>query len=314
MRKNQTGTPALQETHSDDEQIRKLNENFPCYTIHHTSILDDENQNAHARKGVAIIINKNQLPLGGSTFTEIIPGRALLGEIPWRVNLTLNVLAIYAPPDPDENSEFWKQLIETLQEKEITRIDIMLGDMNFVEDSIDRWPHREVPQRATEAMLELRIRYSLDDGWRRRNPPPARANTYTQSANQGGGASRIDRIYCTDEIYEQSTRWEIARIDNIANLDHFAVSTTITDDKAPYIGPGRWRFPENLLYDKNLWREIDRLGHKLMQDIEQLEEMDTHLIQTFWKNFTSDIKQIAQKLDKIKKGKLRSAITSLERD
>ncbi|KIY53830.1 hypothetical protein FISHEDRAFT_54914 [Fistulina hepatica ATCC 64428] len=79
----------------------------------------------------------------------------------------------------------------------------MLGDMNVVEDSLDRLPERRDNKEVVNALNELKRHFHLKDGWRSANPNE-RGYTYLQTAM--GSQSRIDRIYVTN-----TGRWTIPR-------------------------------------------------------------------------------------------------------
>lgn len=101
MKHRGLGILAVQETHLCTDDLEKLN-NLPnlrdTVFMTHTT-LDNKEHSA----GVSIIINKQKLPTTNVRLQTIIPGRALLTMIPWRENLTLNVLAVYAPNNAREN-------------------------------------------------------------------------------------------------------------------------------------------------------------------------------------------------------------------
>ncbi|KAF8316443.1 hypothetical protein DL93DRAFT_2056388, partial [Clavulina sp. PMI_390] len=311
MQQNRIGIMALLETHANEKQIEELKTAFPKHEIKHS--WDHE---APARGGVAIIINRDIIPPRHTHFLPIIPGKALYGEIEWREGRRIHILAVYAPCPRDENARFWNEVRESLIENSITRVDIMLGDMNFVEDSNDRWPQAPPPISCINALAHLKMDYGLTDGWRRWHPLPQRKQTYEQSADQGGGASRIDRIYCTLEIYDQSIEWGITRIERIPKLDHHMIHTVITDDLAPKMGPARWRLPESLLKDKNFKEALDRIGHETWERLNALDEMrdEKSNAQKIWQSFIMKIRQAARRIDGKKKGIMNSQLRKIEQD
>ena len=97
-------------------------------------------QNPTAGKGVAIVLNKHLIKWNVIATRMIIPGRAILLTLPLKNDLTVNILAIYAPNTPQENASFWASLTSTWEEANPPIPDIMLGDFNIVEEALDRSP------------------------------------------------------------------------------------------------------------------------------------------------------------------------------
>ena len=155
-------------------------------------------------KGLAFVINKDLLCTDNIQSWEIVAGRAMVIELEGRGNKKIRVLGVYAPNAPAENAAFWKQIREFFQNNPaIPKPDYMAGDMNMVEDDIDRLPCRPDPEETTTEMDLLKTYLRLVDGWRQ-TYPNTRAYTYTQTRNAGGGAqSRIDRIYVRRDLTGQ---------------------------------------------------------------------------------------------------------------
>ncbi|KAK0495268.1 hypothetical protein EDD18DRAFT_1106495 [Armillaria luteobubalina] len=114
--------------------------------------------------GVAIILNKNLIQTEGVVMTDLIPGQALLVQIPWHGGTYFNWLAIYAPNDDSES----KLILPTHED-----------------------------QRATvEAFTNFQRKMNLRDGWRNADPD-TKDFTFMQMAGNFS-RSRIDRIYVSD--------------------------------------------------------------------------------------------------------------------
>ncbi|KAJ7688792.1 hypothetical protein B0H16DRAFT_1753004 [Mycena metata] len=109
------------------------------------------------------------------------------------------VLAVYAPAgSPAENKAFWEELHRLWMTEDLPVPDVMLGDMNIVEDTIDRLPHRADDASAAHALADLKRILEIKDGWRMTYPD---TKQYTFSRGTGSH-SRIDRIYLTDTVQE----------------------------------------------------------------------------------------------------------------
>ncbi|KAG1745583.1 Endonuclease/exonuclease/phosphatase [Suillus occidentalis] len=239
VKEKKIGVLALQETHLTKEDEDVLNAT-PGLRIHIISSIDPARTNA---KGVAIVINKMLLGTSGIKTHEIVPGRAILTIIPWLKDTPIRILAIYAPNDATTNQRFW-ELIQ-MKLRNLPKPDVMLGDFNAVEDSLDRLPAK--------------------DGWRHENPNTL-SYTFSQSAYQGGSQSRIDRIYISTELLPYSKEWDIAPPG--IHTDHQLVSARISRK-------GRWSLPLFVLKDKDLSEQIITMGKSLQTEIEKCSNQRT---------------------------------------
>ena len=258
VRDNRIGILALQETHLSEELLNSLHSQFPRLHIQHTS--DPQRPNA---KGVAIVINKYLLPWKETTVYNIIPGRAMLMTVPWHKESRINVLAIYAPNAPAENADMWRSLKDKWNLSEFPMPDILLGDFNIVETSLDRLPAHPDPRSTVNELEEFKSDLSLMDGWRHNNPT-ARAFSYHQKSS--GASSRIDRIYTTEAILENSREWKIEN--SGMETDHKIVSMQFSNPGAPFIGKGRWTMPLSLLKDREMITQIKKLGASTLRACE----------------------------------------------
>lgn len=177
LRDKKIGILAIQETHISNERIEQLHKQF-SQRVHILNSRDPEHPNA---KGVAFILNKQLTAWKEATCQVIIPGRALLLTIPWHGASNLNVLAVYAPNSPYENAEFWNNITINFCENNYPPPDIMLGDYNLVEESIDRLPAHTDNERAASSLADLKSFFHLCDGWRQQNPTDL-AYTFLQKA------------------------------------------------------------------------------------------------------------------------------------
>jgi exonuclease III len=282
IKSQKIGILALQETHLSPDDEKVLNTIFEKdWQI--ISSIDPNNPNA---RGVAIVLNKRLTSNIGVVKKEIIPGRALQIIMPWRKELKLSVLAIYAPNDGSNNESFWAEIREKIDSQ--NKPDVMLGDFNLVEDALDRLPAHRDHQGASEELAKLKSHLNLTDGWRHENPD-GKNYTYTQSEQQGGAKSRIDRIYVTSSRLRYCKRWEL----NAAGIptDHKLVSVCISDKKLPFIGKGRWVIPLFLLKNQKLNDTIQKLGKDLENKMERLKHSrtETDNPQTLFNDFKNKL-------------------------
>jgi exonuclease III len=297
IKSQKIGVLVLQETHLtlDEEEI--LNTRFEKDWL----IISSINPNSPNARGVAIILNKRYTNSTNIEKKEIIPGRALQITMPWRKELKLTILAIYAPNDSGSNEAFWSEIREKIDPHR--KPDIMLGDFNLVEDALDRLPAHRDHQGATEELANLKSVLNFQDGWRHENPDE-KNYTYTQSEQQGGAKSRIDRIYVTNYRLKYCKEWEL----NAPGIptDHKLVSVRISDKKLPYIGKGRWTIPLFLLKDKKLNESIQKSGKDLEDKMERNKDSrtDANNSQTLFREFKDKIISEYRKAAKETKPKL----------
>jgi hypothetical protein len=190
------------------------------------------------------------------------------------------------------------------------------GDLNIVEDALDRLPAHPDNKTATDAFDEMKAYLGLVDGFRE-TYPAARAYTYIQPQNLGGSQSRIDRIYVKRDLYEETFEWDIQAVG--INTDHRMVAMKISTADAPTIGHGRWVWPAHIIRDRVLAEFIDSEGLKLMAEaaeIAKLEEIGqwnpSNNIQTLWMKYKQKIGNKARERAKIVVPKIVEEIAELK--
>jgi len=233
MVKENIGLMALQETHLSDEHIEILKR------LHGNSLEifnSNDPENPTGKGGVAFVLNRHKTNIKDVKTYEVIKGRALLLQYTWHNNKILTVLAIYAPNDVTENKEFWDELLRKWRELRLPRLDILLGDFNMVEDAIDRLPCHTRDTRAAEALQAFRHEFDMIDGWRDINGD-SKAYSFAQ-LTEDASHSRIDRIYATAKIVQNSTKWGI--VNSTVPTDHKRVQAAIFDPEEADIGTGRY--------------------------------------------------------------------------
>ncbi|KAK7034088.1 hypothetical protein R3P38DRAFT_2518924, partial [Favolaschia claudopus] len=133
--------------------------------------------------GERTVVNKDLMRTENIRTQEIIPGRAMLIEIetheekedePRRLRThepgVVRLLGVYAPNAPAENALFWKTLREFFEQNPHLKPDIFGGDMNVVEEAIDRLPSHKDSEEAVMELDLLKSHLGMIDGWRHTFP------------------------------------------------------------------------------------------------------------------------------------------------
>lgn len=305
LKSHKIGVLAIQEAHLTSEAVSDLHEMYGRRVKIHYS------QGENKRKaGVAFVINKDLTPHKDVTETEIIPGRALMLQIPWHADLIVTILNVYAPNAPTENAQFWEELQSKFENDNIEKPDVLLGDFNVVEDAIDKLPCHEDASHTTarSALLKLRNDWGLQDGWRTTYPTEKNYTFISPNAR-----SRIDRIYTTKKILNTATDWKIEPSE--VGTDHDMVSVRVNNPAMPFIGMGRWVIPPYLLKDKTFKEQVVDLTEKLGQSLEQKETRTEEINpQTIWKEYKEKIIKTAKKRDKEQTPKTVKRIAALRKE
>ncbi len=307
MRDQKIAVLALQETHLTASRIASLNSLFAASLI----VLGSADvENTTGARGVAFAVNKRIVAEEDLALHEVIPGRAAVLRFRWTGDRVLSLLNVYAPNAPADNELFWTTLLEALHARPGRNPELLTGDFNLVEDSLDRLPGHRDHAGAVESLGRLVGALRMNDGWRVHNPN-VRAYSYMQAAT--GSQSRIDRIYATDELMRKAEDW---MIDGVGfATDHRLVSVSLANYKAPYLGKGRWSLPVALLNDGAFATTLRALGTKLQTDIEAIgERTDDRNPQTIYATFKQELRDAARKRAKALLPKLDRKIEALKLD
>ncbi|KIJ50583.1 hypothetical protein M422DRAFT_245209 [Sphaerobolus stellatus SS14] len=266
IRDRSIGILALQETHIDSGHLDDISRLFERQ-LH---IVNSHDPDSPASKGVAFIINKKHIAWKDISSTEIIPGRAILINVPWKTedNEGENILNVYAPNSPTENSNFWAEIKRIWCQKRLARPHIMLGDFNLVEDSADRKSPHPDNGPAVNNLQSLKNYFHLQDGWHRTHP-----DTLAYTYMQGITHSRINRIYTTEKMYK------------------FSFSMKFLNPSAPYQGKGRWAIPPFMLQSSIFIDKVAEMGMALQEKLKTNQELD---IQVKYRNFKISILKMAK--------------------
>ncbi|RDX52451.1 DNase I-like protein, partial [Lentinus brumalis] len=298
---------ALQETHLTQERLLSLNTLFGA-TMMVLGSADVENT-AGAR-GVAFAVNKRIVTEDDLRLTEILPGRAAILTFRWTGDRILNVLNVYAPNQPGPNSTFWSEVVDEVRTRRTRRPELMLGDFNLVESSIDRLPSHGDPQTPVENLAKMTAEWGMSDGWRVNNP---RERAYSFMQQGTGSQSRIDRIYVTNELLRRAEDWTIEEAGFLT--DHRLVSVSLANYKAPKTGSGRWAFPAALLSDGRFVKEMRDLGDKLQKDVLAVQNQTPERnVQKLYHEFKSRLRETARARAKKVIPKLDRKIEALRTD
>ncbi len=307
IRDGKIGILALQETHLTSERVDALNETFGA-TMRVLACLDCENQTG--ARGVAFAVNKRLVDAESAKLKEVKPGRVALLTVPWTRGKTLRVMNVYAPNEMKENAALWRDLSNSPVCRGSGKPNVMLGDLNMVEDAMDRLPPRRDPSEAATALQQLRVKLDMVDGWRERNPTE-RAFTYMQVAT--GSQSRIDRIYLSRELMQQANDWNITGAG--IRTDHRLTSVGLANNDAPYMGKGRWAVPQALLSDTPFLRMLQDRGLQLQSELDTQSERTALMNpQIAMASFKADVRDMAKKRAKQAIPKLIKRIEGLKSD
>lgn len=302
VKQKRIGILAIQEAHLTGEQATDLENQYKRLRI-----VKSQGPNPRAA-GVALVLNRDVIPDQETKNHVLIPGRAIVTTIQWHADLIISILNVYAPNAPTENGQFWPKIESELERQKVPKPDIMLGDLNIVEDSIDRLPCKQDNITAVENLQNLRNKLNLLDGWRTTYPD---TKAYTHTQKPAMSRARLDRIYATQKIIDTATDWEIDQPG--IDTDHDLVSVIVTNPETPYIGPGRWTLPLFLLQDKEFRLEAIAASIELQNQLSDLtERRENHNPQTIFKDFKDIIKEKAIRRAKVAVPKKRKTLERLK--
>lgn len=301
MRENKIAVLALQETHITQERADGMNQLF----ANNIKIMVSPDQtNPSAAKGIAVVINKKIVDVSEVSYEVLVPGRAMVTKIPWTRGTKVTILAIYAPNDHAESTSFWGQLETKIGS---LKIDLMLGDLNLVENALDRLPMRNDPLPQVEAFQRLCRRIKVHDIWRTWHPQE-RMFSFLQNAT--GSQSRIDRVYVGTEFKKNIIGWE--NVGPGFTTDHRLILCKMANKNKPYIGRGRWRMHAMLMADENYLKQVKEVGYKLQNKIKQnIRRTEENNVQIFYKEFKDEISALAKARAKESVPKLEKRIKGL---
>ncbi|EJD46551.1 hypothetical protein AURDEDRAFT_123988 [Auricularia subglabra TFB-10046 SS5] len=304
MRRDKIGVMALQETHLTDAQVIELNSTYKNIQVFNTAVPGSETKAG----GVALVFNRFLTNALDAECHVVVPGRAIIVDFRWHREERLAILAVYAPTDSNENAELWKKIESSLRDKrkKLPKPSIMLGDFNFVEDPIDRFPAHMGRMDAPETFDTLKTYLRVVDGWRLTHPDKSE---WTWRNRARTAMSRIDRIYLQAPLLAASRKWDIS-ISDLNTNDHSRIVAEVVHLDAPEMGKGRWAMPPSLAEDAAFLEEANAICMTAQAEMEaraQAPRMADCNVQTIWAKLKADISTAARAFVRAKEGKRRSA-------
>ncbi|KAL1739216.1 hypothetical protein HDZ31DRAFT_27610, partial [Schizophyllum fasciatum] len=213
-------------------------------------------------------------------------------------------LALYAPADSSgDRRTFFKRIRDYFeQHPDLPRPHVVAGDFNMLEAELDCAP---VPSDASESSteefdrLKIALGIKTTDGWRATFPDRREYTHYGNTPN-GPRASRIDRIYVTDELFASAREWAI--VDPGVRTDHRMVSVQLTSESAPLVGRGRWKLSTFMIKDKKVKDFTKEQGLRAIKALERLLTSGTRSEienpQTILKSFKDEVTHFARERQK----------------
>ncbi|KAF7311280.1 Reverse transcriptase domain-containing protein [Mycena kentingensis (nom. inval.)] len=274
---------------------------------------NEEVEHNPAAKGVAVVLNRELTNTEGARTWNLIPGKAMLVQIPWYKKRTHTVLAVYAPTESmEENANFWENLVNIWlnTETELPAPDEIAGDFNLVLDPLDRLPHRGDDKKASAALKRFLNMLGMVDGWRMANEG-SKEYTYTSSRDPPTH-SRIDRIYVAEEKWREHKGWEIS--DAVGNLsDHKMVASILTAPGRPYIGEGRPSLRLHILHDRDFTKYAIRRTQELEGKMKDARK-NGQSPQAAFRDYVEDILQYGIERAKTSVGASREKLRKLQKE
>ncbi|KAH9849690.1 Endonuclease/exonuclease/phosphatase, partial [Lenzites betulinus] len=270
MMETRTTILLMQETHLTLQRVNKIHEMYSD----RLKIFYSKHESAPTQKeGVAVVINKKLMAMQGATARTIVAGRAIQLQIMWRGGEKRNILCVYAPTSDgvSERAAFFREVAAFYtRNPDVPKPDLMAGDFNNVEDTIDRSPVPETTQEASVAALDKlkhQLGMTMTDGWRITNPT-TKNYTFQRGVGKARTMARLDRIYAAADQMKWARDWTIEQVG--LRTDHCLVTVTLTTPSAPEAGKGRPIFPLHLLKDKVLARKMKTHGREAVKQLREV--------------------------------------------
>ncbi|KAJ8502105.1 hypothetical protein ONZ51_g163 [Trametes cubensis] len=303
IREKKIAILAVQEAHLNQDRVTTLNDVFGRNMV---VVHSADPANGTGARGVAFVVNKRVIKKPDFTVRDLIPGRAMLLEIAWTSRRKLTLVNVYAPNVTSENAEMWRRL----EAMRLSGVDIMLGDFNLVEDSLDRLPMKTDPGEAVNALMELKRVWRMSDGWRQTH---MNQMAFTYQHTNGTTQSRLDRIYATRAIRKDADNWDLEEPG--VDTDHRLAFVEIADRDAPFVGKGRWIMPQHLLRDDEMKATMKQLAGELVHEIDSIIERTAERNpQTAYTAFKLKLMKAARKRAKVKIPKIQRQLDRLRND
>jgi ribonuclease HI/exonuclease III len=278
VRKYQIAIMALQETRLNDIETERLSRENPRISI----ISNGNNTN---KEGVGFLLNLDLIKAEEYTHTILIQNRASRLQIKWHETV-LDLVVIYAPNQTLEKIQFFENLLTKMITIKDWNEPILMGDFNFVEQGIDRWPEHPDDNRITETFKRIKKKFKAIDGWRLQNPN-TKDFTFNQQAT--GSKSRIDRIYMHQQMYPYAVNWDVISSAKIS--DHDISYVQILRKGLPHMGKGLWALRPDMIEYKPFYEKAKKVLLQAQEEITKTEENPNP--QQIWFETKQKIQQIA---------------------
>lgn len=312
MKENKLAILAVQESHLNDTLIHSINE---CFGKRITIINSQHPTNPRSSARVAFVINKALITTKNLESVELIKGRAIAIKFKWHEENDITLINVYAPNNRAEHQDFWEKIDTCRQARGLRHPDMLLGDFNLTEDTIDRAPAHLDNVNAIAALRNLRQCLGVKDSWRH-TFPNERAFSYRANSQGTQVMSRLDSIYLSDAAENVTSNWVIKQ--TLVPTDHWLVAMNYAPNQAPHIGKDRWTFQVSELKNEKLMEKITNQGKQLKKDLQTLAmtptACETENPQTLWATFKDDIVKTAKKHCAESRGKLAKKINDLEKE
>jgi endonuclease/exonuclease/phosphatase family metal-dependent hydrolase len=291
IRKNNISVLAIQESHLNKEEADKLQELYP-------NIIVENNGQYTNKEGISFILNKDLVGNKKWKHTELIKGRLSRLQLEWEEGQGLDIINVYSPNNEKEKVEFYKTVKDKIVQCKDLDNTILLGDFNFVESELDRFPRHGDAMNVINEFDKIKKRLNLIDGWRVQHPEE-KDYTYINES-----MSRIDRIYMNKEIYPLAYNWYISNPGKIS--DHQMVTVEILKKDLPYIGKGVWRLNINMIEDKKFHAIAEKIMMKYQKLITEPVENSTKSKLELWNDMKDEIREKAMERTKKKKQEVKN--------
>lgn len=155
-------------------------------------------------------------------------------------NTVLTVANVYLPAKSAERLSWLTEIRSELQGVQLPPCDFIGGDWNMIEKEVDGTSLR-TPRKQETKLLKLLIGrlghpdQVYRDGWRVRHP----AQRQFSHTNSNKGSSRIDRVYISSAMLEDSYNWQM--LPTGLGSDHKGLTFTLRLACTVDRGNGRWR-------------------------------------------------------------------------
>ncbi|EJD34057.1 DNase I-like protein [Auricularia subglabra TFB-10046 SS5] len=296
IRRFKIGIMVIQETHMEEQHVEEVHRYYKHLKVINSSLLD----NPTGAGGVALVFNKMLTNWETVESHVIVPGRVILARLTWHREDKLTVLAVYAPTRRPENHDMWEIIHDCLLDdaSDLPMPDLMLGDFNFVEDAVDRFPARMSTMDAPAAFQRLKRLLQMSDGWRTTFPSEVE---WTWRNHDRSAMSRIDRVYLTRRVMLTTGEWK-TELSGITANDHSRISVEIVNPNMPVIGKGRWTMSQQLISDNKFVLKATELGQDAQRNIEGMVQsgMRTaeHNPQMRWSQLKTALRDLAKRRTK----------------